>query len=129
VDKVIEKVLEAAAKQWLHAPAPHSYSSIPGPHMRAGREMGKVDRIIEIIEQTIISANLDVCRTLFVDVLKNTGTSAEKFTQTYTPLIPRLRVLLQARNIDLWVPPFVDLFQILVGSYLRDVLGKKKQNI
>lgn len=120
VDKVIEQALAAATKQWSHAPA--SYNTQIA-------QTGKVDRIVEIIELTIISDNLDICRTLFIDILKSTGTSSEKFTQVYTPLIPRLRTLLQSRRLDLCTSPFVDLFQILIGFYLRDVLAKKGQHL
>jgi hypothetical protein len=135
VDKVIVKVLDAAAKQWSHAPTAYGsyrfglYPGIPTTSHVTQAQTEKVARIVEIIEQTIISDNLEICRRLFVDVLKNTGTSSEKFTQIYNPLIPRLRALLQSKNLDLCAPPFVDLFQIIIGSYLRDVLGKKGQHL
>lgn len=126
VDKVIEMVLAAAAKKWSVS-ASVSYNYITNSTQIAETGKGKVNRIIEIVQLTIISDNLDICRTLFIDILKSTGTSSEKFTQIYTPLIPRLRILLRSRKIDLCAPPFVDLFQILIGSYLREVLGKKGQ--
>jgi hypothetical protein len=128
VDKVIEESLAAAAKQWSRTVAIYNYPRI-GYSTTEVAQTGQVDRIIEIIELTIISDNLDICRTLFIDILKSTGTSSAKFTRIYTPLIPRLRTLLQSRKLDLCTSPFVDLFQILIGSYLRDLLGKKSQHL
>lgn len=63
------------------------------------------------------------CRKLFVILLKIPGTAGEKFESLYGRLIPPLRELLSSKNIDICSPPFIDLFQILVATYLRDVLG------
>lgn len=132
VDKVIAKVLETAAKQWSHAAASHAFhrhgSYATNSHMNVA-QIGKVNRIIEIIDQAITTDNKEICRTLIIDILKNTGTSPEKFVQIYKPLIPPLRILLHSKNLDIYAPPFVDLFQILIGSYLRVVLGEKGQHL
>lgn len=133
VDNVIEKALEAASKQWSEAPEALQFAwndelQIPTRNTQVA-QTGKVDRIMEIVEQCIVSDNLEICRTLFVDILKVTGISSEKFTQIYNPLIPRLRAFLQSRSLDLWTTPFVDLLQILIGAYLRGVLGKKGEDL
>lgn len=125
VDVLINKILEAVAKQWSKVlPASNIYGY--GQSMTI-LQTAKVERIVEIIDQAIICDNMEVCRTLFVDILKSKGTSAEKFIQIYEPLVPPLRNLLQSKNRDICSAPFLDLFQILIGTHLRDVLGKKSQ--
>ena len=134
VDALIDKALRMAAGQWSHAPA--SYAS-PTQHIgyrghsqnTNTAQKAKVDRIIEILDLAITydSENVEVCRALFVDILKSQGTSAIKFVQIYTPLISRLCPLLTSKKSDIFSAPFVDLFQILIGTYLRDVLGKRDQ--
>jgi len=129
VDALIDNILKTVAKHWSQA---HTASSYMYNHLGLGHntniaQTAKVERIVEIVDQAIICDNMEVCRTLFVDVLKSNGTSTEKFIQIYNPLIPRLRNLLQSKNRDLCSAPFLDLFQILIGTHLRDVLGKKSQ--
>lgn len=129
LEKLIKLCLDTAATQWsdVHEQGPYSYPSYghristlpPGP------QNGKITRIVEIMEHAIISADMDVIKRLFVDVLKVPGETATKFIQIYTPLIPRLKGSLAKNNIDLNTPPFVSLLQILIGLYLRDVLGQK----
>jgi len=122
VDALIDKTLEMVAKQW-------SLGYPGGGYRDSGRtsitRTLEVDCIIETIDQAIISDNLEVCRTLFVDIITSEGTPAKKFEQIYYPLVPRLRDLLQTKNLDICSTPFVDLFQILIGTHLRDMLGKK----
>ena len=133
VDALIDKALQIAAKQWSHAPAsyvsPSCYSGFYGGHSQNTNtaQKAKVDRVIEIVDLAITNENMEVCRALFVDILKSPGTSATKFVQIYNPLISRLCPLLTSRKRDFFSAPFVDLFQILIGTYLRDVLGKKGQ--
>ena len=127
VDALINKALQTVAKQWSHAPASyggHAYSHSQGMNIA---QKAKVDRIIEIVDLAITNGNVEICRTLFVDILKSLGTSETKFVQIYTPLISRLCPLLTSKKRDLFSAPFVDLLQILIGTYLRDVLGKKGQ--
>ncbi|KAF8954905.1 hypothetical protein BDZ97DRAFT_1970033 [Flammula alnicola] len=103
VDDLIQQCLQTAASQWSSS----------------------IDRIIDIIDKTLVYDYPDICRTLLVDILKSPGSSANKFSQLYTPLIPRLHDLLRRRNQDICSPPFSGLIQVLIGIYLRDILGKK----
>ena len=125
VNALIDMILEVVAKQWsLGYPGSGYRDRSGGTSMARALE---VDCIIETIDQAIISDNMEVCRTLFVDIITSEGTSAKKFEEIYYPLIPRLRDLLQTKNLDICSTPFVDLFQILIGTHLRDMLGKKPQ--
>jgi len=125
VDDLMRQCLQVAASQWLAAPVQatsrygyyHTTSTVA--------YTSKVDRIIEIFDHAIASGDMDICRTLIINILKSPGTTSDKFTQIYTSLIPRVRTLLSSKNVDLCTPPFVDLLQVLIGTYLRDVLGKK----
>lgn len=130
LDDIIKRCLDAAALQWsdvgeYNALGYHHYG-----HRYAAQpavKTTKTDRIVEIIEQAINSNGMDTIKTLFVSILKAPGDITTKFTQVYTPFIPRLRAVLVKTGLDLHAPPFIDLLQIFIGSYLRDVLGRKGQ--
>lgn len=83
------------------------------------------DQAVDIIEACLLTSCMAPCRKLFVILLKIPGSAGEKFENLYGRLIPPLRELLSSKNIDICSPPFIDLFQILVAMYLRDVLGSK----
>ncbi|KAJ3511864.1 hypothetical protein NLJ89_g3859 [Agrocybe chaxingu] len=85
----------------------------------------QTDRVIELLEIALLNGDLDSCTQLFVNVLCYRGSSVDNFRQIYNYLIPRLKSFLESRNIDICTPPFVDVFQVLVGRYLRDILGTK----
>ncbi|KAF9525405.1 hypothetical protein CPB83DRAFT_909165 [Crepidotus variabilis] len=129
VDDLITECLSKASTQWSQAASAYSayngYSYISSYQNLFVPQTQKIDRIIEILEQALVSNNTDACKALFVDILK-TGTSAEQFAQTHTPLIPRLKALLSGHNREL-SSPFLDFFQILIATYFRDVLGSKGQ--
>ncbi|CAA7268308.1 unnamed protein product [Cyclocybe aegerita] len=127
VDDLIKTCLETAFPQWTKVTTTAPYRSYcgAGQNTQPVVQTTKIDRIIQLLEQALIIGDLDVCRRLFVDVLGTPGKAVDKFKQIYTPLAPRLGNLLLSKNIDLCTPPFVDMFQILIGTYLRDVLGKK----
>jgi hypothetical protein len=129
VDLLIHKILERVAKQWSQVSpvSTYVYNHVGYSQMTSIAQTAKVERIVEIVDQAIICDNMEVCRTLFVDILRGKGTSAQKFIQIYNPLVPRLRDLLQSKNRDICSAPFLDLFQILIGTHLRDILGKKPQ--
>ncbi|KIM42098.1 hypothetical protein M413DRAFT_126557 [Hebeloma cylindrosporum] len=128
IDDLMKECLEIAALQWSDAAvsymAPsHSYYHAQNTNAQAQSCTVKINRIIEIIELAIHSGQMDVCRTLFADILRSPGTSGNKVATLYSPLIPRLRTLLTMLNQDLCSPPFVDLMQVIVATYLKDVLG------
>ncbi|KDR72653.1 hypothetical protein GALMADRAFT_142951 [Galerina marginata CBS 339.88] len=126
VDALINECLGAAASRWSDVPAPNAYYHHVSQNA-SPRRMSKVDRVVEIIEQAIVISNLDTCRILIIDLLRSPGSTASKFNELYNPLIPRLRALLTNKNQDICSPPFVDFLQVLIGLYLRDILGKKGQ--
>ncbi|KAF9525403.1 hypothetical protein CPB83DRAFT_818559 [Crepidotus variabilis] len=118
LEGILDKCLRAAASQCLNAPAP-TY-----PY-RNTSHTSKVNRIVEVVQTSLELNNTNVCRTLFLDLLKSQGSTIEKFEWIYKPLVPLLRPVLRAQNYDIFVSPFLDLYQIFIGSYLRDIVGKK----
>lgn len=130
IDDLIKECLEIAALQWSDAPVPymapsHFYYSIQNANVQTQSYTVKVNRIIEIVELAIHSGQMDVCRTLFADILRSPGISGIKVTTLYSPLVPRLRTLLTKLNQDICSPPFVDLIQVILATYLKDVLGRR----
>lgn len=130
IDDLIKECLEIATLQWSDAPMPymapsHFYYNAQNTNVQAQPYTVKVNRIIEIVELAIHSGQMDVCRKLFADILRNPGSSGIKVTTLYSPLIPRLRTLLTKLNQDICSPPFVDLMQVMLATYLKDVLGKR----
>ncbi|CAA7268307.1 unnamed protein product [Cyclocybe aegerita] len=90
-----------------------------------GSLQAALPQVIELLEMTLVNGDLDTCTQLFVNVFCYRGSSVDNFRQIYNYLIPRLKSFLESRNIDVCTPPFVDVFRVLVGRYLRDVLGTK----
>ncbi|KAJ3510104.1 hypothetical protein NLJ89_g4866 [Agrocybe chaxingu] len=131
VDELVKVCLQAALPQWstatTQAPTHYGYYGHASTYNASVPQTTKVDRIIEILQEALTIADMDICRQLFVDILQAKGTSAEKFKQVYNALIPRLQTLLSSRNLDICSAPFVDLLQVLIGTYMRDILGKKGQ--
>jgi len=130
VDDLIKECLEFAALQWSDAPMPymapsHFYYGTQNTNAQAQSYTVKINRIVEIVELAVHSEQMDVCRTLFADILRSPGTSGIKVTTLYSPLIPRLRTLLTKLNQDICSPPFVDLMQVILATYLKDVLGSR----
>ncbi|KIM42422.1 hypothetical protein M413DRAFT_27183 [Hebeloma cylindrosporum] len=128
IDDLIKECLEIAALQWSDAVVPymapsHFYYHGQNTNAQAQSYTVKINRIMEIVELAIHGGQMDVCRTLFADILRSPETSVNKVTTLYSPLIPRLRTLLTKLNQDLCSPPFIDLMQVIVATYLKDVLG------
>ncbi|KAK0467210.1 uncharacterized protein EV420DRAFT_672155 [Desarmillaria tabescens] len=88
-----------------------------------------VTRIIQLVDLCISTDHTEMCKTLFVTILKRKPPSHANFQALYTPLIPELRQLLQKKKIDICAPPFADIMQIFIGSYLHDVLGAKPRAV
>ncbi|CAA7268416.1 unnamed protein product [Cyclocybe aegerita] len=120
LNNAIKSLLAAAASQWKKAPAT-TYPAESSDQVQAAT----VSRIVEIVELSITNGRLDVCEPVFVDTLQATEPSSVKFPQLYTPLIPRLRDILNRHGLDICLPPFLNFFQVLIATYLKDVLGKK----
>ena len=130
LDDIIKRCLETAALQWSNVVEYNGY-----PHHHYGRQYAtqltvktaQIDRIVEIIEQAASSHNMDIIRKLLTSMFEAPGKTTTKFTQLYIPFIPRLKAVSVKIGLDLYSPPFRDLLQVFIGSYLRDVLGTKDQ--
>ncbi|KAG6835403.1 hypothetical protein H0H93_001817 [Arthromyces matolae] len=120
---MIETLLNAAAAQWSSV-----VNVVPNHEGRyfvkqSPIETAKIQRIISIIETCLLTTHMTACNKLFLSILKMPETPTRKFRILYTPLIPQLRNLMNSKAIDLCFPPISEFLQLLVGSYLRDVLG------
>lgn len=87
-----------------------------------------IDRIIEILDETLHGGFRDISRILFVEILTSPGVSKAKFIEVYTPLIKKICELLQKHELDISSPPFIDFFQVVIATYLRDILGNKSES-
>ncbi|KAJ3500137.1 hypothetical protein NLJ89_g9924 [Agrocybe chaxingu] len=120
LNRVIKSLLEVAASQWKKAPA-----ATPLSGSSDQVQVATVSRIVEIVELSITSGNLDVCELLFTDALQATDPPSVNFPQLYTPLIPRLQDIFNRHGPDICLSPFLNFFQVLIVTYFKDVLGKK----
>ena len=89
----------------------------------------KVKRIIQVLEELILSGDMPFCRTLFEDILEASRTEpvGKTVINLYAPLLPPLCKLLSKLNQDISAPPFVDFLQKIIAMYLKNVLGDKDQ--
>jgi len=89
----------------------------------------KIERIIQVLEELIISGDMPFCGTLFEDILK--ASQSESIGKTiinlYAHLLPPLCKLLSKLNQDISAPPFVVFLQKIIAMYLKNVLGDKDQ--
>jgi hypothetical protein len=127
----VDQCLDTAVRQWQTVVAQPAqpylgYLSRSTPVMV---QESKILRILELVELCLLTGHMMPCKKLFVILLKVQGTAFDKFKTLYNPLIPRLRELLRTKGIDICSSPFADLLQLLIGSYLRDVLGARSCNV
>jgi hypothetical protein len=118
----LDSFLEAAAVQW-GATNPHynpymKTSTIP-PHTG-------IPLIIDFVKVCITTGRMQPCRILFHQVLKSDGEIKQKFQTLFIPLIKPLRELLNKEGVELNSGPFHDLFHLLIGSYLQNILHNLK---
>ncbi|KAJ3867375.1 hypothetical protein EV359DRAFT_78625 [Lentinula novae-zelandiae] len=83
-------------------------------------------RITELVELCVLARFLDPLTRLWSLLAKAKPlTLQENFQTIYNPLIPQLRQLLTTKNLDISSSPFLELIQVVLGSYLRFVLGAR----
>ncbi|KAF5383237.1 hypothetical protein D9615_004868 [Tricholomella constricta] len=126
---LVEELLNTAVAQWdsvVAQPNPH-YGSYYNRQSSASDDQ-KVKRIIELVELCLLTGHMRPCNKLFLRLLQIRGSTVQKFQALYTPLVPRLRDVMRTKGIALLSSPFSDFLQLLVGSYLRDILGVQGQN-
>ena len=89
----------------------------------------RIERIIEVLEELIISGDMTFCGTLFEDVLKASQSEfvGKTIVNLYAHLLPPLLKLLSKLDQDISAPPFVDFLQKIIAMYLKNVLGDKNR--
>jgi len=90
------------------------------------RQESRITRTLELTELCILTDHTTPLGTLFVFFLKVQGAAVAKFKSLF---IPRLRELLRTKSIDICSSPFGGLLQLLVGYYLREILGAKSRDV
>ncbi|KAG5653300.1 hypothetical protein H0H81_001260 [Sphagnurus paluster] len=133
VQNLIEELLNTAVIQWdsvvavpkLHIGYVGYYGRLPPPALPTTNEL-KVKRIIELVELCLITGHMRPCKKLFLLLLQIQGSTVEKFQTIYIALVSRLGDLMRLKKAPL-TPPFSDFLQLLIGSYLRDMLGSPGQ--
>ncbi|KAJ3889327.1 hypothetical protein GG344DRAFT_78927 [Lentinula edodes] len=82
--------------------------------------------ITELVELCFLARFLDPLTRLWSLLAKAKPlTLQENFQTIYNPLIPQLCQLLMTKNLDISSSPFLELIQVVLGSYLRFVLGAR----
>lgn len=128
INACLDSCLEAAAEQWGGTtPTKPVYNS----HTRTNTFPSHtgIPLIIDFVKVCIATGRMQPCRILFHRVLKSEGEIKHKFQTIFIPMIKPLRELLNKEGVDVSSGPFHDLFHLLIGSYLQDVLGAKPRLI
>ena len=139
LDDLIKNCLRFAALQWSNVDPP--LLGVFGRRSRFGSSRSssvdkrdepnatKIDRVVEVLEELIVSGDMSFCDILFEDILK--ASQSESVGKTiiglHAQLLPPLCKLLSKLNKDISAPPFVDFLQKIIAMYLKNVLGDKDQ--
>lgn len=140
-DDLIKECLHVAAYQWSDFDVDPLWAVFGNASIRRSRygstsieERNEpyatwIERIIEVLEELIISGDMSFCGTLFEDVLKTSQSESvgKTIVNLYAHLLPPLFKLLSKLNQDISAPPFVDFLQKIIAMYLKNVLGDKNR--
>ena len=139
LDDLIKDCLRFAACQWSDVDPP--MLGVFGRRLRIGSlgsssvekrdepNATKIDRVVEVLEELIISGDMSFCDILFEDILKTSesGSVGKTIIDLYAHLLPPLCKLLLKLNKDISAPPFGDFLQKIIAMYLKEVLGDKDE--
>lgn len=126
LDEFIRTCLDSAGKQWnvkTSWPKPFHFPFEDDSNQR------RQTRVLNLIKLCFLTCQMNTCRALLDQVWNVSGEVVDKFNEIYTPLIPELCKLLRKTNIDVYTPPFIDFFRLLISHYLCYVLGTKGQQV
>jgi hypothetical protein len=140
-DDLTKGCLQVAASQWSNFNVNPSWAVFGRGSILRSRYRSKsieerdepyatrIERIIEVLEELIITGDLTYCGTLFEDILKASQSEfvGKTIIRLYACLLPPLCKLLSKLNQDISVAPFVDFLQKIIAMYLKNVLGDKNQ--
>ncbi|KAF5358907.1 hypothetical protein D9758_004801 [Tetrapyrgos nigripes] len=80
------------------------------------------DRVFEIVELATQAKHLEVCTSLFTDILERQAPTAKTLTDFYQKLLPRLA---QIKGLNMFSKPIDQFTNTVVSEYLTQVLGPK----
>ena len=140
-DDLIKKCLHVAALQWSNVDPPwsalgmfrrsrySSSSSSSSVEERDDPNATKVERVVEVLEELIVSGDISLCDNLFEDILKASPSEplGKTIVDLYVHLLPPVCKLLSKLNQDFSAPPFVDFLQEIIAMYMKNVLGDKNE--
>ncbi|KAJ3785982.1 hypothetical protein GGU10DRAFT_268129 [Lentinula aff. detonsa] len=125
VRNLITRCLFIIITNWEHgltAPVQSRYY----PYHQSPSDTSLPSRITELAHLCVCARFLDPLTKLWRMLAKAKPlTVQENFRIIYSPLIPQLRQLLKSQKLDLASPPFLEFIQVVLGSYLRFVLGPR----
>ena len=136
LDDLIKECLHLAAFQWSKVDRSSSFghrsifgSSSSSVEKRDEPNATKIDRVVEVLEELIVSGDISFCDILFEDILKasQSGSVGDTIINLYAHLLPPLCKLLSKLNKDISAPPFVDFLQKIIVMYLKNILGDKDE--
>ncbi|KAF5390844.1 hypothetical protein D9757_004527 [Collybiopsis confluens] len=115
----ISKILDILVKFWEVKVAAH----IPYYLQRqALPTQNPADRIIEILDLSISTGNIQLCATLLRDLMTKRQPTNDNFASFHQDLLIRMGKI---RKIDIGIPPFNTFTETLIVFYLRSILGSK----
>ena len=142
-DDLIKSCLHVAALQWSDVDLSRSvldifrhgrsrYSSSSSSSSVEEREEAnaiKIKRVVEVLEELIVSGDMSLCGDVFEDILKASLSEpvGKTIVELYVHLLPPVCKLLSKLNQDFSAPPFVDFLQDIIAMYLKNVLGDKDE--
>ena len=132
LDDLIKNCLHFAALQWSHVYVDyvwkvfgtrHSGYGSPSAEERDEPNATKIERVVEVLEELIVSRDMSFCETFFEDILKDSQCKFVRKTiiNLYTHLLPPLCELLSKLNQDITAPPFVDFLQKIIAMCLENL--------
>ncbi|KAF5318818.1 hypothetical protein D9619_010742 [Psilocybe cf. subviscida] len=86
---------------------------------------GRINRLVSVLGACVHSNDMTLCESVLEQALEMSGNPMWYFAEFYTPVIRRLRDILEPLNQDFSQPPFADFARKLISRYLSQVLGKR----
>jgi len=112
--RLLDSCLLLILPLWDDAPMKYSYSDT---------KQNRIGRVVELLDLCLQTERLPQCKIVLASVFTSKGLVSNKFVDLYIPLIERMQPLLRQHGMDLLVPPFCEVMQIFVGTYLNEILG------
>lgn len=86
---------------------------------------GRIDRLVSVIDACVRSSDATLCESVLEQSLETSGNPMWYLTEFYTPIIFRVRDILESLGQEITQPPFPNFLRKLIGRCLSQILGKR----